>query len=133
VRKIKASTMVLAIVLIISMALTGCGGGKSTGGNTDSTAPDAVQTLSIGFVADVRSLDSAKVTDLYSATALLQSNDGLVRITNDGTKDIIQKAGAESWTVSPEGWYGHSSSEIRSGRTDSPLPLKTMSLRGREY
>jgi oligopeptide transport system substrate-binding protein len=103
VRKFKASTMVLAIVLIISMALTGCGGGKSVGGNTDSTAPDAVQTLSIGFVADVRSLDSAKVTDLYSATALLQSNDGLVRITNDGTKDIIEKAGAESWTVSQDG------------------------------
>jgi ABC-type oligopeptide transport system substrate-binding subunit len=94
-RKHKMLAFVLTMLLVLSAVLTGCGGGTKPE-NKGGATPDANQTLSIAFVADVRSLDSAKVTDLYSATALLESNEGLVRITNDGSKDIIQKAGAES-------------------------------------
>jgi oligopeptide transport system substrate-binding protein len=102
-RKHKLLVLLLALVMVVSTALVGCGKKAAPEADKTPTGPDADQYLNVAFVADVRSLDSAKVTDLYSATALLQTNEGLIRVTNDGEKDVNVKAGAEDWTVSADG------------------------------
>lgn len=106
-RKHRLLALLLMLVMVASIAFTGCGG-STTPAPDNSQKPatvtaDAEQHMNVAFIADVRSLDSAKVTDLYSATALLETMEGLIRVTNDGEKDVSQKAGAESWTVSPDG------------------------------
>ena len=102
-RKHKLLSFLLTLVMAVSVALVGCSKTPSTTDKPAAAGPDADQYLNVAFIADVRSLDSAKVTDLYSATALLQTNEGFIRVSNDGEKDSNVKAGAEDWTVSADG------------------------------
>ena len=103
-KKHKLLALFLALVMVVSLVLSGCNKNQTTPqGDTGSGKPDADQHLSLPLVADVRTLDSSKATDLYSATVQLETQEGLIRVRNDGKKDTIEKAGAKDWKVSDDG------------------------------
>lgn len=102
----KLVALIVALVMVASAALAGCGAKTGSG---KSGKADADQHLNIAMLQDAKTLDSSKSSDLYSASVLLNTEDGLVRIDNNGTNDVTEKAGAESWDVSSDGltWTFH--------------------------
>ncbi|HBM79722.1 MAG TPA: peptide ABC transporter substrate-binding protein, partial [Clostridiaceae bacterium] len=108
-RKKNVLALLLVLVMAASVALTGCNKPKTPSGDQGSAKLDADQHLNVPLVTEIKTLDSSKTTDVYSATVQLNTQEGLIRVTNDGEKDIIEKAGAESWDVSPDGltWTFH--------------------------
>jgi oligopeptide transport system substrate-binding protein len=99
-KRSKLVALVLSVVFALSFALTGCGSKATT---------DKEQYLNLPILADVRTLDASKATDLYSKDVLNAIYDGLTRVENDGTKDIMAPAGAEKWETSQDGtvWTFH--------------------------
>ena len=77
----------LAISLGCMMILGGCG--------SKDAAPSEEQVLNTIYYK-VATLDANDVTDSQSSTIINAVQEGLVRIHNDGAKDIVEPAGAES-------------------------------------
>lgn len=103
-RKHKILALLLTLIMAVSLVLSGCNESETTPQTGDgANTPDAEQYLNVALIADVRTLDSSKATDLYSATVQLETQEGLIRVKNDGKKDIIEKAGAKDWTISSDG------------------------------
>lgn len=99
----------LAMGLSCMMILAGCGSkGQDDNGGSSSVQMDSEQVLNTIYF-DVVTLDANDVTDNQSSTILGAVEEGLVRIENDGTKDEIVPAGAESWESSEDGltWTFH--------------------------
>lgn len=84
----------LAASLGCMMILGGCG--------SKDAAPSEEQVLNTIYYK-VATLDANDVTDSQSSTIINAIQEGLVRIHNDGTKDIVEPAGAESWESSEDG------------------------------
>lgn len=103
----KLFTLAVALITLLVFTLTGCGS-KSTPTNQSKNTIDKDQTLNLSM-PDITTLDSIQATDSYSLTVLTESMEGLTRIENDGTKDIVKPAGAKSWDVSSDGltWTFH--------------------------
>lgn len=86
--------LMLTLVFALSVGLTGCGGTKS--------GADKEQFLNLILAADVKTLDSSKATDTYSAQILIETMEGLTRVTNDGKQDKVELAGAKEYKVSDD-------------------------------
>lgn len=103
----KLFTLTIALVTLLTFALAGCGTKKTPTNQTQDNI-DKSQTLNLSM-PDITTLDSIQASDSYSLTVLTESMEGLTRIENDGTKDIVKKAGAKSWDTSSDGlvWTFH--------------------------
>lgn len=88
--------LVLTLVFALSVGLTGCGDGKSTG------KADKEQYLNLFLQDDVETLDSSKATDGYSGQVLAEVMEGLTRLENEGKGDKVVFTGAKEVKVSDD-------------------------------
>ncbi|EKY28601.1 peptide ABC transporter substrate-binding protein [Clostridium celatum] len=98
--------MLMASVLTLSI-FAGCGNKTTNEGSADNNASqtqtsDSEQVLNL-IMLDPLTWDVNACYDSNSTTVLGAVYEGLVRISNDGTKDTIEPAGAESWETSEDG------------------------------
>ena len=102
-KKILAS--LLALSIITSGALVGCGNKKDESGNgATSEGMDKDQYINIYMKAEPKTLDQSKSSDSYSSQVLAQCQEALTRIVQDENgEDKIEKGMAESWESSEDG------------------------------
>ncbi|GBF11781.1 peptide ABC transporter substrate-binding protein [Tepidibacillus sp. HK-1] len=98
--------LMIAIIMVASVVLAGCGGGTSTDGEKkDQTAgeqPAKEQVLRLNAKTEPPSLDPATTTDSTSGDILRELMEGLVRL--DENSQVKQGSGmAESWEISDDG------------------------------
>jgi oligopeptide transport system substrate-binding protein len=99
----KLLTVLLSVAVVSTVALAGCGSSSSSS-STSTTTPDKVQHLNVEVpVSDLKTLDSSKGTDAYSAYVLTETMEALARDETKNGKDTVVPAGAKSWKVSPDG------------------------------
>lgn len=89
-----AGPWVVISLLIVSVALAGCGGAQSGGKQGQAPA-----VLRVSLTSDPSSLDPAQVAELYSGWVVANMYEGLVRRNAEGK---IEGALAERWEVSPD-------------------------------
>lgn len=97
-KKRKILSALLASVMIIG-SLGGCGSSSS---DSKSEKIDDTQELNT-VLFNPLTFDSTACYDSDSSTIIDAIQEGLVRVSNDGNKDKIEPAGAESWEVSDDG------------------------------
>lgn len=99
----KLLTVLLSAAVISTVALSGCGS-TSSSSDTSSTTPDKDQHLNLSLpVSDVKTLDSSKGTDMYSAYVLQETQEALGRDELKNGKETVVPAGATSWKSSSDG------------------------------
>jgi peptide/nickel transport system substrate-binding protein/oligopeptide transport system substrate-binding protein len=90
------------MLALMAMLLASCGNSSpNTGGPQAAKAPDSQQIYRVGLpVSDVKTLDPAQTTDLYSSQAIQMVSAGLVE-----ENDQLQVTGvlASSWDTSADG------------------------------
>ncbi|ARU62248.1 hypothetical protein CBW65_15455 [Tumebacillus avium] len=87
----------LAVTMLSSVALVGCGDQEEKGGETGAKE---AQELNLYLTSEIPSLDPSLATDTIGFTVLGQTNEGLIRLDKDGKAT----AGvAKDWVVSPDG------------------------------
>ncbi|HEU4965714.1 MAG TPA: peptide ABC transporter substrate-binding protein [Bacilli bacterium] len=93
----------LAVSMLTSIALVGCGDNKDAEGTTtDSTTGnqmDSVQELNLALSDEIPTMDLSLATNSISFTLYANINEGLTRLDKDGN---AQPALAESWDVSDD-------------------------------
>jgi oligopeptide transport system substrate-binding protein len=102
-KKILATVMAAAVV---ATAFVGCKSKApepTTPGTQAPAGQDKDQYLNVVLAAEPKSLDASKATDLYSSQILQEVMEGLTRVEQKDGKDVVTAAGAEKWTVSPDG------------------------------
>ncbi|TCS83077.1 ABC transporter substrate-binding protein [Tepidibacillus fermentans] len=106
----KGLSLFLAILFLLSIALTGCGGSKETAtsnGDQGKSNTNVQSTLVFGRGGDSVSLDPANVTDGESLNVTQNIFDTLVAYKEGNTE--IEPALAEKWETSADGltWTFH--------------------------
>ncbi|WP_346866742.1 MULTISPECIES: peptide ABC transporter substrate-binding protein [unclassified Clostridium] len=101
-KKILAS--LLALSMITSVALVGCGKGEEKGAGTATNGEaDAEQYLNMLLQSEPKTIDQSKSSDSYSSQILANCQESLTRIVQDENgKDKIEKGIAESWETSDD-------------------------------
>ncbi|MBL0388059.1 peptide ABC transporter substrate-binding protein [Tumebacillus sp. ITR2] len=91
----------LALTMLASVALVGCGSSDSSsnGSSTKDGQADATQELNLALGDEIPTMDLSKATNTYSFTLFANINEGLTRLDKDGK---AQPALAEKWEVSPD-------------------------------
>ncbi|TCS83573.1 peptide ABC transporter substrate-binding protein [Tepidibacillus fermentans] len=91
--------LMIAIIMVASVGLVGCGGGSSTG---EKAQPAKEQVLKLNARTEPPSLDPATATDSTSGDILREVMEGLVRLNE---KSQVEKGSgvAEDWTISEDG------------------------------
>lgn len=120
----KRKAAVLLAMAVTAGLLAGCGGAKEETGATTASAGQteaasesasekketeaaentgSEQALTVSLDAEPDSLDLAKVSDTYSATAVSQMIEGLtaIRVEEDGA-EVVEPAMAKSWDISDD-------------------------------
>jgi oligopeptide transport system substrate-binding protein len=101
-RKILAS--LLALSMLTSVALVGCGKGEGNNSGATNGEGDAEQYLNMLLAQEPKTIDQSKSSDTYSSQILANSQEALTRIVQDENgKDKIEKGMAESWETSEDG------------------------------
>ncbi|KEO83230.1 peptide ABC transporter substrate-binding protein [Tumebacillus flagellatus] len=91
----------LAMTMLASVALVGCGSKDSdNGGSKSADKPDATQELNLALSDEIPTMDISKATNSISFTLFANVSEGLTRLDKDGK---AQPALAEKWDVSPDG------------------------------
>ncbi|TCP52880.1 oligopeptide transport system substrate-binding protein [Tumebacillus sp. BK434] len=88
----------LAVTMLSSVALVGCGDEKESGG--EKSGSKEAQELNLYLTSEIPSLDPSLATDTIGFTVLGQTNEGLIRLDKDGK---VTGGVAEKWDVSPDG------------------------------
>ncbi|MEG1254753.1 peptide ABC transporter substrate-binding protein [Clostridium sp.] len=103
-KKILAS--LLALSMVATVALVGCGKDEakdSTNGSA-STEADSEQYLNMLLAQEPKTIDQSKSSDSYSSLILANAEEALTRIVQDENgKDKIEAGVAESWEQSKDG------------------------------
>ncbi|ASS75912.1 hypothetical protein CIG75_13720 [Tumebacillus algifaecis] len=89
----------LAVTMLSSVALVGCGDKEEKGGEKGGTTTEA-QELNLYMTSEIPSLDPSLATDVIGFTVLGQTNEGLIRLDKDG---VAVGGVAEKWNISPDG------------------------------
>lgn len=106
----KLLSVLLAVTVISTVALAGCGSASNSGSSNSSTALDKDQHLNVEIpAADVKTLDASKGTDGYAAWVLTETMEALGRDEMKDGKETIVPAGAIKWESSKDGltWTFH--------------------------
>lgn len=132
----KMLASLLAVTMVASVGLVGCGN-KDDGGNakkdTEGTASktdelDAEQHLSVIFNEEPKTVDPSKATDLYSSQITTNTQEALTRISEDENgNDTIVPGMAEKWETSDDGltWTFH----LRDAQWSDGQPVKAEDYR----
>ncbi|MFR1707554.1 MAG: peptide ABC transporter substrate-binding protein [Clostridium sp.] len=101
-KKILAS--LLALSMLTSVALVGCGKGEeNNSGATANGEVDSDQYLNLLLASEPKTIDQSKSSDSYSSQILANCQEGLTRIIQDENgKDKIIEGMAESWEPSED-------------------------------
>jgi len=101
-KKILAS--LLALSMITSVALVGCGKAEEKGAGTAANGEtDTEQYLNMFLQSEPKTIDQSKSSDSYSSQILANCQESLTRIVQDENgKDKIEKGIAESWETSDD-------------------------------
>ncbi len=101
----KLLTVLLTVAVVSTVALSGCGSSSgSSSSSSTSTTLDKDQHLNVEIpAADIKTLDSSKGTDGYSAWVLTETMEALARDETKNGKDTVVPAGAKSWKASSDG------------------------------
>jgi len=105
-KKILAS--LLALSMITSVALVGCGNkkeesGKDGNGSVESGDMDKDQHLNLVLGQEPKTIDQSKSTDSYSSQVLTNCQEALTRVVQgENGKDKIEPGMAESWKASED-------------------------------
>lgn len=91
----------LALSLSCMVVLGGCGS-KGSKGSSDKSELTDEQVLNLVY-EPATTLDVNDVSDSASSTVLTAISEGLVRVKNDGSGDVMEEAGADSWETSKDG------------------------------
>jgi len=90
-----------ALLALLALLLAGCGNSVPTPGPQTAKAPDSQQVYRVGLpVSDVKTLDPAQATDLYSSQTIQMISAGLVE--EDDQLRVIGVL-ASSWDASADG------------------------------
>lgn len=101
-------TSLLAVSMLTSLALVGCGNneeGKDTSGSSNSG-----QYINLLLGEEPKTIDPSKSTDQYSSSILNNTQESLTRIIQDENGvDTVEAGLAESWEKSEDGltWTFH--------------------------
>jgi len=87
--------LMIAIIMVASVGLVGCGGGTST----DTKKTTEPQELHLILTSEPPSMDAQLTTDANSFIILNAVQEGLVRVGPKG----IEPGMAEKWEISPDG------------------------------
>jgi oligopeptide transport system substrate-binding protein len=91
----------LAMTMLASVALVGCGTKDSSEGTTTGGGKeDANQELNLALSDEIPTMDLSKATNAISFTLFANINEGLTRLDNNGK---AQPALAKEWKVSEDG------------------------------
>ncbi|HEU4965716.1 MAG TPA: peptide ABC transporter substrate-binding protein [Bacilli bacterium] len=91
----------LAVTMLSSVALVGCGDNESEGNNTaDGEKKAEPQVLNLALGDEIPAMDSSIATDSIAFTMLAQTNEGLVTLDQQGKP---APGVAESWEQSEDG------------------------------
>ena len=93
-KTLRLGLLSLALVLVTSFALVGCGKGGSTNAGGDTN------TITVGTTQDIDSMDPATAESAATREILFNVYDGLVKPDTEGNH---QPAVASDWTISPDG------------------------------
>ncbi|WP_346887579.1 peptide ABC transporter substrate-binding protein [Clostridium sp. UBA1056] len=100
-KKILAS--LLALSMITSVALVGCGNKEESGNGAASEGMDKDQYLNVALKEEPKTIDQSKSSDAYSSEILANCQEALTRIVQDETgKDKVEPGMAESWEASED-------------------------------
>ena len=100
-KKILAS--LLALSMVTSVALVGCGNKGESGKGAASGEMDKDQYLNLELRAEPKTIDQSKSSDLYSSQVLANCQEALTRIIQDENgQDKIEPGIAESWKASED-------------------------------
>ncbi|MCF6463825.1 ABC transporter substrate-binding protein [Clostridium sp. Cult1] len=95
----RKSLILISMMLILSLVLTACGGGKETGGKSDEST-GAKDKLVIATSSDAITMDPVQNNDAFSGNIMAQVYDGLVKIDMEGN---ITESLAEKYEISEDG------------------------------
>ena len=113
----KLYALLLAVVMLMSFALTGC---QKAVDSTEASAAveenneevnsekegeeevQVEQAISLSYSGDISSLDSVAVYDGYSFAVITDCMEGMVRVISVDGKDELEPSGAENWNVSED-------------------------------
>ncbi|WP_346887580.1 peptide ABC transporter substrate-binding protein [Clostridium sp. UBA1056] len=99
----KILSSLLALSMVTSVALVGCGNKEESGNGAASEGMDKDQYLNLELRAEPKTIDQSKSSDLYSSQVLANSQEALTRIIQDENgKDKIEPGIAESWKASED-------------------------------
>lgn len=95
--------IMLALVMVASIGLVGCGSDEATPGDTqEPTQPTVAQDLKLNASTEPPSLDPGLATDAVSFEILRVLNEGLVRL--DADSKVVKGSGmAKDWKISEDG------------------------------
>ncbi len=106
----KLLVSLLAVSMIASVVLVGCGSkdgdkaGTDGGDKQQEANMDKDQYLNVFLKAEPKTIDQSKSTDLYSSQILSNVQEGLTRIIQDENgKDKIVEGAAKEWKTSDDG------------------------------
>jgi oligopeptide transport system substrate-binding protein len=100
-KKILAS--LLALSMITSVALVGCGNKTESGNGAASEGMDKDQYLNVALKAEPKTIDQSRSSDSYSSEILANCQEALTRIVQDESgQDKIEPGIAESWKASED-------------------------------
>ena len=101
-KKILAS--LLALSMVTSVALVGCGNKEEESGKGAASGEmDKEQYLNLELKAEPKTIDQSKASDSYSAEILANCQEALTRNTQDENgQDKIEPGMAESWKASED-------------------------------
>lgn len=102
----KILSLVITGIMVASLTMTGCSSTKS-GTDTppsDASAMDKDQHITVAIpVANIKTLDASKGTDVYSAYILQECMASIAREEVKDGKSVFVPDGAKKWEVSPDG------------------------------
>jgi len=90
----------LAVTMLASVALVGCGGEEQGSTNSGDSKPADEQILNLALGDEIPTMDISQATDNIAFTMFGQTNEGLVRLNAKGE---AQPGVAEKWEASPDG------------------------------
>ncbi|MGL4521027.1 MAG: peptide ABC transporter substrate-binding protein, partial [Bacilli bacterium] len=93
----KRFALLMTTFLTVGAVLAGCGGGD----DAKKESGDAKQILNLPIGAEIPSMDSSKSTDAESFTVMINTNEGLYRLGEDGKTPTLGMAKEEP-TVSED-------------------------------
>ena len=99
----KMLASLLALSMLTSVALVGCGKGEGKGSGAANGEADSDQYLNVLLQAEPKTIDQSKASDSVSSEVLTNCQEALTRdVQDENGQDKIEPGMAESWKASED-------------------------------